>query len=118
MTAATSTTAKVTGEYYRVTYKPLSLVRYASAAHAIAAVYVYMAKQTGKPGWLRFTSIERVTTHEPVPNSLPEWIADRTETVTGSICVESPGQLSERPEMSRYSPVNGWCVPEVIEVRA
>lgn len=104
-------TAKVIGEVYRVA---ADKSEHASPAKAVAHAYKLLVNEIEAGGaWLRFTTVQRVTKHGPVDNG---FFGVSEETVTGEIVVESPGQLAERPELSRYSPVNGWCAPETIEV--
>lgn len=109
-------TARTTGEYYRVVtdigasrpdvlperfHEPTDAVR-----HAMRLVL-----NTGKS-----CDVERVTTHEPVvwhPWGDPEVVA---ETVTGRVAIPAAEHFARRPELSRYHPVNGWAVPDEIEV--
>lgn len=57
--------------------------------------------------------VDRVTFHEPIPaDNL--FRAGDTETVTAEYNHSIPHFASS--PLSRYSPVNGWQVPEVIEV--
>ena len=116
--------ARTTGEYYRLVTdlgasRPGVLPeRYDDAAVAARAAMQFVL-DTGKS-----CELQRVTTHEPVERHIlgspvdgwpPEIVA---ETVTGRLTVPGPEGYARRPEMSRYHPVNGWAVPETIEVSA
>lgn len=106
--------AKVAREYYRVFGR-----EYESPTKAIAEAYRFMADEAGKPGWHRSVQVERVAvlekpvTAEGVFANLFEQV---TEVVTGTLTVMAPGSLAESVELSRYHPVNGWVVPDEIEV--
>lgn len=64
--------------------------------------------------------VDRVTHHEPVteemaPNDLFGTLVGRTETLTGELYL-SISTFRNSPELSRYNPVNGWVIPETIEI--
>lgn len=102
--------AKVIREYYRLT---ISQIEYSSPAAAIAEAYRIMADETGKPGWINGISIERVTVIYPIEHIF----GTLHEIVTGTIFISSPGTLAQSPELSRYHPVNGWVIPDSIEIK-
>jgi len=104
------TQVKVINESYRAT---IDNSDHETAHAAIAHTYNIMVNQTGKPGWTRWASIQRITHHEPIDNG---FFGTQAENVTGEIMIESPGQLAERSELSRYHPNNGWVIPETIEI--
>jgi hypothetical protein len=114
----------VTGEYYRVSLgdggvgglparRPLP-VRYKGPRDALRAGFVEMID-----GW-KTVYVQRVTEHETVGEDaeIALWADDgpRSETVTGEILIPTPGAYEWTPELSRYSPVNGWVVPDTINV--
>ena len=117
-------TARTTGEYYRVVTdlgasRPVVLPERFDDPCDAARAAMRRVLDTG-----RSCDIERVTTHEPVERHIlgaptegwpPEIVA---ETVTGRVTIPGPEGYARRPEMSRYHPVNGWAVPETIEVSA
>jgi hypothetical protein len=58
--------------------------------------------------------VDRITIHEPYKIELFMHNEERTETITGEYRVSFPHFASIN--ISRYSPVNGWCIPEEIDV--
>lgn len=104
---------KVVREFYRVEtagMEPASYENLADAARdAIGKALVTKAKGVG---------IMRVTEHEPVTfgNEMDLLFPPVTETVTGEVFVPAVSSYIWAPGLSRYHPVNGWAVPETIEV--
>lgn len=110
--------AKVTGEYYRLYFGNRHWGHFKSPHEACAEAYRELVEDSGKPGWRRAIEVQRVTTHESVPiwSEYPE-LGSITETVTGRVTVPAPGQIAEDVGLSRYHPVNGWSVPETLEIK-
>lgn len=90
-------------EYYRV-----GASTFDSAEEAVKAAFRRAADEN-----YRSITVERVTVHDPVDGGV--W-GEITETVTGRLVVDGPATLSRSPELSRYHPVNGWVIPEAVEV--
>lgn len=77
------------------------------------AAAVRGAFATAAQGNYASITVERVTVHEPYADGV--W-GQVTETVTGEISIPGPAHYMQRPELSRYHPVNGWAIPETITV--
>lgn len=109
-----SVTARVTGEHYRVVVdvgagRPGREGPFERISDAVRrAMEIALERGVG-------CAVERVTTHEPVPP--PWWIGEPvTETVTGRVAIAGPRSYDHDPALSRYHPVNGWVVPDTVEV--
>lgn len=95
---------KVEREYYRIGPRGRE---YESPGEAVRAAFIAAAE-----GNMRSISVERVTVHEPYDGP----IGPITETVTGEISIPGPALLARASALARYHPVNGWEVPEEIEI--
>lgn len=93
----------VTGEYYRVCDQ-----RFDGPSEALKAAHAVMGESKHNGGNV---IIERVTTHRPVQ------VGDAmiSEQITGKKVVEFGSPFD--PELSRYSPVNGWIIPIKVVVK-
>ena len=110
---------KVIGEYYRLIDESRNILRvYSSYSQDMfwdALVYA---------GWFKATvTIERVTQWESDNEEELRFrffgyetdvFGNKGQTVTGEFKVNIPTSFAD--ELSRYSPVNGWVVPEEIEI--
>ncbi len=110
---------KVTGEYYRLIDEGRNILRvynsYSQNMFWDALVYA---------GWfMGSVTIERVTQwetdeEEEVRFRLFGYETEikgcKGQTVTGEYKVDIPTSFAD--ELSRYSPVNGWVIPEEIEI--
>lgn len=99
-------TAKVVREFYRV-----GEAEFEEHTEAVRAAFDLVARTNASA-----VKVERVTVHEPVENEFSLFTGPVTETVTGTVHIEGPSQIARNPELSRYSAVNGWVVPETITV--
>lgn len=101
---------KVTGECYRV-----GDIDYDELNAAIKAAYTELIR-----GNYQSLKIQRITKHEPIPRKnneiMDELWGPRVETITGEYDLAGPALLRMTPELSRYHPVNGWVIPDEIEV--
>jgi hypothetical protein len=63
-------------------------------------------------------SIHRVTEFERTAEEMNsfEGMFDDYRQVTTTVTIQGPASLYSMPELSRYHPVNGWVVPETIEI--
>lgn len=109
---------KVTGEYYTVATDTGSGAylrgetnegRYESISAAVeAAMRITLDRKTS-------CSVRRITEHAPVNvGVLMDLVV--TETVTGEVHIPGPRSYDYAPALSRYHPVNGWVVPDMIDV--
>ncbi len=98
--------AKVEREFYRV-----GEAEFDEPTEAVRAAFDLAARTNACA-----VKVERVTAHEPVENEFSVIAGPVTETVTGTVYIEAPSQVARSPELSRYSAVNGWVVPETITV--
>ena len=110
---------KVIGEYYRLVDEERNILRvysnYSQDMFWDALVYA---------GWFKDTvTIERVTQWETDEEEElrfrffgyeTEVDGYKGQTVTGEYKVSIPTSFAD--ELSRYSPVNGWVIPEEIEI--
>lgn len=69
----------------------------------------------------QYAKVQRVAAHEPVSLPKPDDFAalfapTRGETITGEVTIPGPSSFQHDPRLSRYHPVNGWVVPEFIEI--
>ena len=114
--------ARVTSEYYTVATDVGSSAcargetregRYDSIPGAVeAAMRITLDRQVG-------CDVLRVTEHEAV--TVEDMFGQpvvTSGTVTGKISIPGPRSYDYLPELSRYHPVNGWALPEVVEVKA
>lgn len=111
----TNIQAKVLGEYYTVATDVGSGAhlrgktregRYETISAAVeAAMRITLDRKVS-------CKVLRITEHEPVKLNLFGF--DETETVTGEVMIPGPRSYNYDPALSRYHPVNGWVVPDVI----
>ena len=118
-------TVKTTGEYYTVATDTGSGAalrgetregRFEHISDAVeSAMRITLDRCVG-------CNVLRVTTHEPIPdptialNGMFGPSEMTCETVTGQVSIPGPRSYAFSPALSRYHPVNGWVVPETIEI--
>lgn len=103
---------KVVGEYYRVGGPRGE--RFDSIGDAVRGAFAMAVRDN-----YYSISVERVTVHEPVlgrEGSFESLCGPISETVTGKISIKGPAHYISLPELSRYHPVNGWVLPDTIEI--
>jgi hypothetical protein len=60
-----------------------------------------------------YLSIHRVTEYDAPQDHRGLFVANN---VTTTVTIQGPASLYADPRLSRYHPINGWVVPETIEV--
>jgi hypothetical protein len=105
-------TVKVTREYYYVgEYGDRR--EFEEMREAVAYLYARIFA-----GNYHHLSIHRVTEFERPAGEVDSFEAlfDSYRQVTTTVTIQGPASLYGMPELSRYHPVNGWIVPETIEI--
>lgn len=112
--------AKVTGEYYTV----LTEVGSGRAARQETREGSYTLIAEAVEAAMRITldrkigcSVQRITLIEPqVVKGLFGEDVTINEVMTGEIPIPGPRSYTYVPELSRYHAVNGWVIPETIDI--
>jgi hypothetical protein len=104
------TQRKVIKEYYRVDREQFDEV-------SDAVFYAYGQLADRKQNY-RSITVERITHVEAADESEKLFGMDvLNHIVTGRLDIKGPASAMFSAELSRYNPVNGWCVPEHIDVQ-